>query len=106
MRKEVSIVVGNCALSAFQFQCVNVVGSSEKLLKLAVDVCPDFYLGSVRGGVSELWFYRGILIFKDCDGYLPFCVPLFRGRVGRFCSLIGAKAAVSRYLYRKEGGNL
>lgn len=96
MKKEVNLVVGNYAISAFGTQCVNVVGDSNKLELIANCVCPHFQKCKVIGRVEELWFYRGVLIYKDCNPDFPFCVPSLFGNVCCFYSLRGAKAAVSR----------
>jgi hypothetical protein len=103
MKKEINLVVGDRAISAFGAQCVNICGHPEKLKSLAVNVCPEFHLCNVCVEVVELWFYRGILIFKDFEMNVPFCVPLFRGRVCRFFSLKSAKSAISRYMNKKGG---
>lgn len=103
MKKEVNIVISNRGLSAFRFQCVNVVGQSLKLQLIACNVCPDFALVSFKIEVIELWFYRGLMIFRDWDDYLGYCVPSLHHGTCRFSSLKSAKSAISRFINGKGG---
>lgn len=98
MKKEVNIVINGSGLSAFGARCVNIVGPSLKLQLIAWHVCPDFVLVSFKNEVIELWFYRGLMIFRDLDDYLAYCVPSLHHGTCRFSSLRGAKAAISRYM--------
>lgn len=102
MKKEVNIVIGEHGLSAFGAQCVNVVGSSDNLVKIAFAVCPDFCFVSYKVEVVELCFYRDLMIFRDWDDSLDYCVPSLHHGICRFSSLRGAKAAISRYLNEKR----
>lgn len=104
MKKEVNIVIGNHGLSAFGAKCVNIVGPSLQLQLIACNVCPDFAMVSFNYEVIELWFYRGFLIFRDCDDYLGYCVPTFFLGSCRFSSLKSAKSAISRFVNGKKGG--
>lgn len=103
MKKEVNIVIGNHGLSAFRTQCVNIVGSSDNLVKFAFAVCPSFCLVKYKFEIVELWFYRGVMIFRDCDDNLSYCVPEFFLGVCRYSSLQNAKSAISRFMNKKGG---
>lgn len=103
MKKEVNIVIGNLGLSAFGSRCVNIVGPSTKLHIIAFSVCPDFTMVSFKNEIIELWFFRGIMIFRDCDDYLGYCVPSFYLGTCRYSSLKNAKSAISRFLNKRGG---
>ncbi len=103
MKKEVNIVIGEHGLSALRSECVNVVGSSDNLVKFAFAVCPDFCFVKYKVEIVELWFYRDFMIFRDWDDYLGYCVPSFHLGTCRFSSLKNAKSAISRFLNKRGG---
>lgn len=103
MKKEVNLVVGDNAISAFGARCVNICGNHGKLKSIASDVCPYFHSFLVSDHVEELWFYRGVLIVEDGDEYFRFFVPMFYPWRGcRFKSLRDAKSGVTRFLNKRR----
>lgn len=94
--KNIILTVGDGGLSAFRSDCVNVVGDFNNLYRLASSVCPLFGCVRVCGVIEELWFYNGVMIFRDCDDYLCYVVPVLCNRTCRFSSLRAAKSAITR----------
>lgn len=99
MRKDVILCLGDSSLQACQSPCINIVGRGFNLKRLALICCPYMDESFVNGHIRELWFYRGVLVFQDCDSWRSFVVPELA--VCRFFSLRDAKIAVSRFLNKK-----